>query len=97
MLGGKRSAMLVRQLLGVKADAEAMHGRSLEQALDLVRSEGDGVAKGIDTGRELLLRDFGDQLVDDLADIMRAAIALVGGKCVEREQGRNDPDRFGLA
>ena len=89
--------MLVRQLLGVEADAKAVVRGGLEQPLDLVRREGDRVAKGVDAGREALLGRRGDQLVDDLADIMRAPVALVGGKRVEREQGRDDPHRFAFA
>ena len=54
-------------------------------------------AKGVDAGRDALLGGGGDQLVDDLADIMRAAVALVGGQRVEREQGRDDADRLALA
>jgi len=95
ILRGERGAMLVRQLLGVKADAQAMVSGGLEQTLDLVRREGDGVAIGVDTGRNALLRRRGNEFVDDLAHIMRAAVFLVGGKGVEREQGRHDAN--GLA
>ena len=70
--------------------------RRLEQALDLVGREGDRLAKSIDAGRDTLLRSGRNQLVDDLADIMGAAVALVGGQRVEREQGGNDPHRFAL-
>ena len=48
---------------------------ALNSALDLVGREGDGVAKGVDAGRDALLGGRGDQLVDDLADIMGAAVA----------------------
>ena len=54
--------LLVRQLLGVEPDAEAVVRGGLEQALDLVRGEGDGVAEGVDAGRELGLAASGISL-----------------------------------
>ena len=68
-----------------------------EHSLDLVGRERDGFAKGVDAGRELLPCDLGNELVDDLADIMRAAVALVGGKRVEREKRRHHANRLALA
>ena len=104
MIGGKRAifgrergAVLVRQLLGMKPHAQAVVRRRLEQPLDLVGREGDRVAEGIDAGRDALLGRGRDQLVDDFADVMRAAVALVGGERVKREQRRDDPHRFALA
>ena len=74
-----------------------MMRRRLEQPLDLVGREGDGVAESIDAGREALLWQPRNQLVDDLADIMCAAVGLVGRQRVEREQGRDDAHRFAFA
>ena len=96
ILRGERGAVLVRQLLGVKPDAQAVVRRGLEQPLDLVGREGDGFAECVDAGREALLGRGRDQLVDDLADIMGAAVALVRRERVKREQGRNDADRLAL-
>ena len=87
ILRGERGAMLVRELLGVEADAQAVVRGGLEDALDLFGSEGDGFAKGVDAGRDALLGRRRNQLVDDLADIMGAAILLVGGQRMEGEQG----------
>ena len=61
------------------------------------RRERDRLAKGVDARREPLLRGRRDQLVDDLADIMRAPVALVGGKRMEREKRRHHAHRFALA
>ena len=97
ILCGQRGAVLVGQLLGVEPDAQAMMGGGLEQALNLVGRERDGLAKGVDAGREALFRRSGDEPVDDLADIMGAAVALIGGQCVQREEGGNDPHRLVLA
>src|SRR5437763_14044902 len=71
--------------------------RGLERALALLRREGDSLAKGVSAGRQPLLRRGGDQLVDDLADIMSTAILAVGGQRVEGEQGRNDAHGCALA
>ena len=76
---GKRGAVLVRQLLGVEPDAQAVMRRRLEHPLDLFRREGDRLAKSVDAGREPLLRGGRDQLVDDLADIMGAAVRWSAG------------------
>ena len=97
ILRGERRALLVRQLLGVEADPEAMMGGGLEQPLDLLRGEGDGVAKGIDAGRDPLFGRGGNELIDDLADIMGAAVGLIRRDGVEREQGRDDAHGFGFA
>ena len=48
ILRGERGALAVRQLLGVEADAKAVLRGGLEQALDLLRGEGDGVAISVD-------------------------------------------------
>jgi len=64
---------------------QAVMRGGLEQAFDFFRSESDRFAKGIDACGDPLRRCGRDQLIDDLADIMRAAVALAGGKCVERE------------
>ena len=66
-------------------------------ALDFVPGEGDGFAKCVDASRNPLLGRGGDQLVDDLADIMRAAVLGLGRQRVKREQGRDEADRFALA
>ena len=87
ILRGERGAVLVRQLLGVEPDAQAVVRGGLEQALDLLRGEGDGVAKGVDAGGKAGLGGSRDQLVDDLRHIMRAAVALVGRQRMQREQG----------
>ena len=93
----KLGAVLVGQLLGVKADPKSVLSCGLEQARDFVGAESDRVAIGIDAGRELRLGDLGQKLVDDFADIMGAAVLAVGGERVEREQGRDNPDRLPLA
>src|SRR5690348_7497093 len=94
ILRRERRSMLVRELLCVQANPEAVMGGGLEQALDLVRRERDRLAKSVDAGCNALFRSRGNQLVDDLADIMGAAIALIGRKRVEREKGRNHAYRF---
>ena len=68
VLGGDLGAFLVGQLLGVQADAEAMGARGGEGALDLGGREGDGLAKGVDAGRQLAARRFGDELVGRFLD-----------------------------
>src|SRR5438094_576231 len=97
MLRGDRCAVLVGELLSVDLYSEAMVCRGLEQAADLIRGEGDPLAKGVDAGRQFRFRDLRDQLVDDLAHVMRAAVALVSGKRVQRKQGRNDANRLAFA
>ncbi len=64
----------------------------MKDSLDLFGREGDGFAECVDADREALLGGGGDQLVHDLADIMGAAIALLGRERVKRKQGRNDAD-----
>ena len=86
--------MLVRQLLGVQANPQAMMRRGLEQALRLLGREGDRVAKGIDARRETRLSGFRDQPVDDLADVMRTSVALLRRDCVQCEERRDDAHRF---
>src|SRR5205823_2761229 len=97
ILRGERGAVLIGQLLGVELDPEAMRGRSLEQASDLIGRECDRIAIGVDCRRELGLRNFRDQLVDDLADVMRAAVGLAWRKRVKREKGWRDAHRFAVA
>ena len=97
ILGGKRGAMLVRQLLGVEPDAEAMMRGSLEQPLHLVPRERDRIAIGVNACRNALLGRGGNELVHDLADVMSAPVTLVGRDGVKSEQRRHDPDRFSLA
>ena len=87
MLGRQRSAMLVRQLLGVKAHPEAMFRGRLEQAIDLLGGEGDRLAECVDAGGKPSLGNLRDELVDDLADIMRAPVALVGWACSASKVG----------
>ncbi len=91
ILGGKRGAMLVGQLFGVKPYSQAVRRGRLEQAFDLVRGERNGVAISIDDSDLPRLGGGGDQLVDDVAQIMRSAVALGSGDGVKREQGRDDP------
>ena len=87
-------SVLVRQLFGMKAHSKsAVRGR-LEQALDLIRSEGDVLAKGVDTLRDALLCGGGNKLVDDFADIMRPTVALVRWERMESEERRDDAHRF---
>jgi len=56
ILSRERGAVLVRQLLGVEADAKAVVRRRLEQAFDLFGRERDRLAEGVDAGRQALLR-----------------------------------------
>src|SRR6185369_6131293 len=81
----------------MESDRKAMMRGGLEQALDLLWSEGDAFAKCVDAGRNSLLRRCRDELVDDLADVMRATVALVGGKRVQGKQRRYDPHCRALA
>ena len=48
-------------------------------------------------GGQLFVGDRGDELVDHLADVMRAAIALGDGEGVKREQSGHDAHRRLLA
>src|SRR4051794_33958832 len=97
ILRGERRPLLVGQLLGMEPDAQAMVGGGLEQPLDLFRSESYRIAKSVDAGGQTRLRGLRDELVDDLTDIMRAAVFLLGGKRVEREQSGDNAHRFVLA
>ena len=97
ILRGERGPVLVRQLLGVEADAKAVVRCGLEQALDLLRREGDGIAKGVDAGGKAGPGRHRDQLFDNLRHIMRATVALVRRQRVQREQGGNDAHRLSFA
>ncbi len=87
---GQRGALLIGQLLGVETHREAVRGRGLEQPLDLLGGERHAFAKGVDAGREAGLGRGGDELVDHLADVVRAAVLFGGGNGVEREERGHD-------
>jgi hypothetical protein len=92
VLGSKSSSVLVRQLLGMKADTKAVVRRGLKEAFNLVSREGDRLAKGIDTACEALGGRSWNELVDDLADIVGASVLLIRGQSMKGKQGRNDPN-----
>src|SRR5690242_17988195 len=97
ILRGQCCAVLIRQLLGVEPHAQTMVRGGLEEALDLLRREGDGFTKGINAGGDALLRGGGNELVHDFADVVGAAVALVARDRVEGKQGRDDPYGFAIA
>jgi hypothetical protein len=97
IFGSKSGSVLVRQLLGVKANAKAVVGRGLKEAFNFFPRKGDRLAKGIDAACKSLRGRSRNELVDDLADIVRASVPLVCGQSMKGKQGRNDPNVFVLS